>query len=592
MSATSFAQSEEHAKWLLADLLLWHRREKKPDWWMWFERIERFTAQDFIEDSETLGGLQLVGQVGEIKNSFVWRFKYDNSQEHKIEEGRCVNPATRKTVNVVGVDHKQGYLDITQGKGQPAPAFTALIPASPIDTSELERSLQRLAEELLSSGTNGAGKFLAARRLLGNHPPQFLTSTPRNGSLRQAGEDLVSSAQRLVSDLDRSTLAIQGPPGTGKTYTAARVIVDLIQQGKKVGISAFTHAAISTLLTETLGAAQQLGVDVSIVQKVNDESHAVQDGRVTPALDNGDVTDRLTSCDVVAGTAWLFSREEMIESVDTLIVDEAGQLSLANVLAIAPAATNLVLVGDPQQLAQPSKLSHPGYAGRSALEHLLDGAQTIRDDFGILLDETRRLHPSITSFISEQFYDSRLTSFADCAKQRLTDSPFAVDSGLIYLPVDHAGNRTRSAEEATQIQRLFDTFLGQDWVDSTGNVQSIGIEDIIVITPYNNQVAEIALLLPDGARVGTVDKLQGKEAAIVFISMAASSAQDIPRGLEFLLSHNRLNVAISRAKVMSVLLASPLLASTAAKSIDQMKLVNSLCRYIEMATPATSAELV
>lgn len=578
----------EQAKWLMADLLLWHQREAKPEYWRFYDRRDHYTTEDFVADHECIGDLTLVGEIGTHKRSKIWRYQYDPDQEHQVKpDTSYYNPATDSSISVFDVNHEHGTVDVTRDKKDPAPAVSALMPNGPIKTRILNESLQRIAEALLIHGTDQPGPYLTSRRLLGRHTPTFTTG-PTTGPLRHPGEPLLDCTIRLVSTLNHSTLAIQGPPGTGKTYTSARAILHLIKQGQKIGVSAFSHSAIRTLLTEIITAAEESGQPVSILQKAKD-TQAVHHPTVTVTDSNDDMATGSTSFDIVAGTAWLFARPEMAETVDTLFIDEAGQLSLANVLAASPATKNLVLVGDPQQLSQPSQTTHPDSAGNSAMEHILNGQQTIDEDIGILLDETRRMHPDICNFISEQFYNSRLTAHPTCKQQHVTQPHLATSHGLYFLPVEHEHNRTSSTEEAQAISHLYNQLLTGTWVDDKGTTKPLTTHDIIVVTPYNSQVTELARHLPENARIGTVDKIQGQGAAVVLMSLAASSSEDIPRGLDFLLEPNRLNVSISRAKAITILAANPRLAATPAKTITQMKLVNTLCRYIEYATHLTLA---
>ena len=378
---------------------------------------------------------------------------------------------------------------------------------------------------------------------------------------------------------------MQGPPGAGKTYTAARAILGLVADGRKVGITAFTHSAIGNLVRAVIEAAEDACTPVRIVQKISKDEQGVDHEFVETHDTNAPVFDALASAEIVAGTAWLFAREEFAGSVDTLVVDEAGQLSLANVVAVAPAARNVVLVGDPQQLAQPSKGTHPDGAGVSAMEHILDGEATIPAQLGMFLDVTWRMHPEVCEFISEQVYDGRLHSRPETASQTIADGPLVAGAGLRWLPVEHERNRTSSTEEASALADVYEALMGRTWVDADGESVAIGAEDVLVVAPYNAQVHELAMHLPDGARVGTVDKFQGQEAAVVLVSLAASSAEDVSRGMDFLYSKNRLNVAVSRAKALCVVAASPRLLAVECHTIEQMRLANMLCRYVELATP-------
>ncbi len=267
-----------------------------------------------------------------------------------------------------------------------------------------------------------------------------------------------------------------------------------------------------------------------------------------------------------------------------LFVDEAAQMSLANVLAISPAAKSLVLLGDPQQLEQPMQGSHPDGAGVSALDHILGGHKTIAADRGLFLDETWRLHPDICKFTSELFYESKLRSKPGLEQQRVISSGPIGGSGLRYMPVTHDGNQSSSPEEADRVQVLVNGLVagGCSWVNGKGEERAIGLNDILLIAPYNAQVFELRRRLP-GARIGTVDKFQGQEAAVVIYSMTTSTPAEAPHGMEFLYSLNRLNVATSRARCVCVLVGAPSLFEPECRTPRQMQLANALCRYREMA---------
>jgi superfamily I DNA and/or RNA helicase len=287
---------------------------------------------------------------------------------------------------------------------------------------------------------------------------------------------------------------------------------------------------------------------------------------------------------LIAGTAWLFARQEFDQTLDYLIVDEAGQLSLTNAVAVGTAARNLVLVGDPLQLAQPSKGTHPDGAGASALAHVLGGAETLTEELGIFLDRTYRMHPEICAFISEIVYEDRLHPVAGLERQQIGGTGALSGSGLRWRPVEHSGNRIASQEEAEEVGACYDQLRGQTFTDRDGRVRPVGVEDILVVAPYNAQVRLLRELLPVGALVGTVDKFQGRQAPIVLCSMTTSDADEIPRGVEFLLSRNRLNVAVSRAQALTVMVGSPKLLTLTCRTVEQLRLVNGLCRYVEMAT--------
>jgi superfamily I DNA and/or RNA helicase len=244
-------------------------------------------------------------------------------------------------------------------------------------------------------------------------------------------------------------------------------------------------------------------------------------------------------------------------------------------------AKNVILVGDQMQLSQPLKGSHPGRSGLSALEHLLHGAATVPPERGIFLSKTRRMHPDLCRFISDAFYDGRLIAEAGNERQRLVLNPDAdpalAPTGLRFIRIEHEGCSQKSEPEADRVRKLYRSLLGQRWADREGRVRPIGIDDILVVSPYNMQVNLLRSRLPKGALVGTVDKFQGQQAAVVLISMATSSGDDLPRQIELLYSRNRLNVAISRARCLTVIIASPRLLETSCSTIEQLRLVNGLC---------------
>lgn len=291
--------------------------------------------------------------------------------------------------------------------------------------------------------------------------------------------------------------------------------------------------------------------------------------------------------DIVAGTSWLWSRPELVAAVDTLVVDEAGQVSLANLVAAGRAASNLVLLGDPQQLSQPVKGAHPPGAEKSALEHVVGNHEAIPPERGVFLATTRRLNPSICSFTSELFYDGRLRSLAGLELQSiLADDHLLGGDGLRWVPVEHVGRSNFSSEEVDVVATLVSELLTKRWRDRDGKVEPIQPKHILVVSPYNAQVVLLRKALPAGVRVGTVDKFQGQEAPVVLYSMATSTPDDMPRDMSFLFSRNRFNVATSRAQALVVLVCNPALLTVPCKTPEQMRLANVLARFVELASQA------
>lgn len=579
---------------LLGHLLDWHRREDKPEWWAHFHRAMDCDEDALFEDSESIAGLEYLGEARREDKSIVHRYGFDPAQEFKIKSGDSVadpdsvrrsqlgGDKASRPGNLVLVD-PEGFVELKRGINSSVPHPRCLIPAGPLETKNQREALQRIASSIVRTGIDGDGPYRAARDLLLRRPPRTRTGLA-TGNLVNVSEAADDAVVRVGLELDQGCLAVQGPPGSGKTRTAARLAVALIKAGKSVGITANSHAVITNLLDKIGSQADEAGVDFRASQKSNGEdlsSHA----SVTQRADNDEMAaDLADEVNVLAGTAWMFARSQFDQSLDYLILDEAGQFSLANTVAIAGAAKNLILVGDPLQLAQPSKGTHPIGAGASALGHMLGDAGTLSDDLGIFLDRTYRLHPEICKFISEIVYEERLHSVPGCERQAVSGTDSLGGSGLRWRPVDHSGNRIDSKEEANEVQDCYTALLGRTFTDVQGAVRPMTSDDILVVAPYNAQVRMLKDALPSGARVGTVDKYQGQGAPVVIVSLTTSSLEDIPRGMEFLYSRNRLNVAVSRAQALTVVVGSPKLLSVKCRSVDQLRLANGLCRYVEMST--------
>ena len=371
------------------------------------------------------------------------------------------------------------------------------------------------------------------------------------------------------------------------------MILALLGAGKRVGITGTSHKVIGNLLKAVLDAsAERPGVQVRPVQR-GTEDQALDDDRVARGKDTDDVRARLDDrrANLAAGTPWLWASSRMIDAVDVLFVDEAGQISLANVVAISRATDSLVLLGDPQQLDQPLKGAHPPGADRSALAHVLANQATMPPDRGLFLETTWRLHPALCAFTSEVFYEDRLEAEPHLAVQQLISDgePFSRGAGPRLHQVATAGADNESPIEADAVAQLARSVVeaGASWVDRTGIRRPIGWDDILIVAPYNAQVGAIKRRLPGQARVGTVDKFQGQEAPLSIYSLTTSSPELAPRGMDFLYSRHRLNVATSRARCVAVVVASPALLRVRARTPEQMRLANALCRFVELADPGT-----
>jgi uncharacterized protein len=457
---------------------------------------------------------------------------------------------------------------------------------APIPTDTQAESLYRLGAWAATKGVDAPELFRAGRDLLLKKPPRLL----RGETLRPlASEKPENTAIRIVMALKDSVFAIQGPPGSGKTYTGARMICELIKRGQKIGVTALSHKVIRKLLDTVVEAAREK--DVAGVRCMHRDKNGEESNDVAVARkDNEEALEALEAgkVNVVGGTSWLWSCERASQTVDVLFIDEAGQMSLADVLAVSQSAKSLVLLGDPQQLDRPLKGSHPEGAEKSALEHLLNGQKTISPDVGFLLPESWRLHPAICKYTSDVFYEDKLGSHAIARNRVLEGHSWLNGAGLWFVPVTHEGNRNSCAEEVEAIARIVAGLLNSNvkWFYGKGNSRRLKEDDILIVAPYNAQVADLSARLP-AMRIGTVDKFQGQEAPVVIYSLTTSSPEDAPRGMEFLYSLNRLNVATSRAMSTVIIVGSPRLLEPECKNPRQMRLANALCRYRELATTVT-----
>ncbi|MEO8295001.1 MAG: TM0106 family RecB-like putative nuclease [Gemmatimonadota bacterium] len=574
---------DQQSHWLIAQMLEWHRRESKSMWWQYYEWLE-MNEEQLLENRSTLSGLEYVKEVGPLRKSIVYRYSFP-PQEHAFRPGKDTrDPSTQKSAgSVVAIDELHGTIDLSRGKGKTAAHPRSILPFDFISDEVLRNSLLRIGKHVAERGS-ARDRFPAAMDLLQGIAPRV--GQDEGSDLMRSGEDAIGAAGRLVLALDHSILPIQGPPGAGKTHTAAHMILALLKAGRKVGITATSHKVISNLLGKVCEEAAKSHQKVAAIQKADDDQRCPA-GEVVGADSNEEILNGLVRGEflLAAGTAWLWAREDMTNSVDVLFIDEAGQFSLANALAVAPAAGSVVLLGDPRQLEQPQQGLHPPGAEISAMDHLLAGHETMPVDRGVFLDQTWRLHPRICAFTSELYYEDRLSSRPGLERQQLHWSGDSSGTGLRWDPVRHEGNQNESAEEVTRICDVVTRLLTEDatWTNRDGEQRKLTLGDILVVSPYNAQVAAIAALLPQGSRVGTVDKFQGQEAPVVIYSMATSAPGDAPRGMEFLYSPNRLNVATSRARCLVILVANGELLFPECRTPEQMRLANGLCRYRELA---------
>ncbi|MSQ13306.1 MAG: TM0106 family RecB-like putative nuclease [Dehalococcoidia bacterium] len=566
---------------LVAYLLEFHRREEKPMWWRMFDR-SAMEDQELVDDLDCLGNMRRTAAPRrQDKKSWAYEYTFDPSQDTKLHvESPCyfARDLESKT-EIVSMDRANGRLEIKLGPTKPTPPeLLSLIPDEHVPSTVISNAILRYGEKWVAGGTASQ----AVDDVLFRHPPRIRGLA--SGDLITDGKELLPQVISLVQRLDSSTLCIQGPPGCGKTFTMAAAIVALLRDGKRVGVTANGHKTVMNVFEAVFQAEPNGVTGVPVLKVGGDTSETLIQNRSVKHVESAGALAAMGSGPVlIGGTAWLFSRPELVGQLDYLFIDEAGQFALANIVGVGPSARNVVLVGDQMQLAQPIQGTHPGDSGKSGLEYLLDGKATVPPDLGVLLNTTWRMHPTICTFISDAIYEGRLEAHPRTERQRVAigtgrNSMVPTETGILFKPVVHEGNAQESDEEVDAVEAIVRELLERKVQDAGArSLRPLTLDDILIVAPYNMQVRRIAERLGLQAHVGSVDKFQGLEAHVVIVSMCASSLDEAPRGAEFLLSPNRLNVAVSRAKSLAIVVASPALLASRCETVNQMELVNLLC---------------
>ncbi len=608
------APQRQASRWqtqeLLGQMVEFHRREAKPVWWAMFDR-HAMTEEELVQDMNCLGGLRRLPQPPEpIKHSHGFWYGYDPDQDTKLDVGAQCYFAHDLEVKIPihAVDRELGRICLKFSpqrlkqlpSGLP-PDSLSLIPDEYVSARAIESAVQAVAQTWQEENRLPAAlhDFLL-RRSPRMQPRQSPTD---DGALIGPNEDLSHAVLQLVESLDHSTLCLQGPPGSGKTTLGAQMILALLGRGKRVGITANSHAAILNLIRKCK-ELRQGRLECLKIGGPSEERFFELCPEATHVPSVRNAIPRLEQFRLIGGTAWAFSDPGLRGRLDYLFVDEAGQVSVANLIGMAAATDNIVLCGDQMQLGQPIQGAHPGESGLSILEYLLQGKATIPPDMGVFLATTWRLHPEICHFLSDAVYEGRLHAAPHTVNRRVC-GPKAGQSGegagashqppvtshwpeagLIFVPVPHEGNTQASDEEVQAIRAVVGELLGRDITDTTGQrLRPLQLSDILCVAPYNMQVRKLQAALGPEARVGTVDKFQGQEAPVVILSMCASQGDTSPRGIDFLFHKNRLNVALSRAQSLAIVVASPALARTCCQSLAHMEQVNLFCRVMEEGRP-------
>ena len=555
----------------------YNRREKKQFWWEHFDRFTR--SIDEWADTRNV----FVVHSGEVLED--WHKATERARTltrvtklyGTLAEGSLLSPGSAVfsmfnaplpegmesddiadrggAFNAVVQELGEGWISIVEKTSGKIPEYgalpVALTPDKPIPTRSIDASLMETAQKV--GGMIPELPLSAGIDILRRIPPRLKNGgTPAAPQIIDGNLQIYPAVVQTLLELDNSYLAVQGPPGTGKTYVASHVIRELIDQGWKIGVVAQSHAVVENVLTKAVAA----GVDPQVVAKEVKHKNPVS----WNGTDKDAVGQVLASSGgaLIGGTAWTMTGSLVSEgALDLLVIDEAGQFSLANTLAVARAARNLLLLGDPQQLPQVTQGSHPQPIDESALGWLSDGQPVLPSELGYFLGVSWRMHRELCQKVSALSYDDQLTS-ADAANARTLEGS---EAGVETRLVEHRGNTVSSVEEALEIVSLVREHLGLMW-HPAGNQpdRALGQSDILVVAAYNAQVNMVRDILAEAGlpevKVGTVDKFQGQEAPVVLVTMACSSADDASRGIDFLLNRNRVNVAISRGQWKAMIVRS------------------------------------
>ncbi|MBM5822977.1 MAG: TM0106 family RecB-like putative nuclease [Cyanobacteria bacterium K_Offshore_surface_m2_011] len=578
---------------LLAQLLPFHLRERKVEWWAFFDRLEQNPDERFA-DAEVVAAATLES----IKEKATPRathkeltYRFDTEQPLKLRNTtgnllRLYLPDEEVSM-AADVDHDSGtvVLKLTGKKereradaGRPisVPARTDLV-LFPSDISQhLRPHLARQASCWVDDhqALPAAMRHLLERRTM----PEL---APINVRTRQDPGSTPSDLAAFLATADGVALALQGPPGTGKTTVTGEVIAQLAARGQMVAVSSNSHPAINHLLRGCQKAMENTGSEARVVKCTGssprpDDEEAFEGTGISCVLQK----DLRPEMAVVGGTVFVFAKHEE-EPFDLLVIDEAGQVSLANLLAMASCARNILVVGDQQQLSQPTRAAHPGDSGVSCLDYVMEHHAVVPPDRGVFLATSWRMAPPLAQVVSELFYEGELTAAPANGANRVEWGGPA--QGLLFVPVFHSGNSTGSDEEVEQVAALVAALRGQPFQCASRDGVEPGVLDwreILITAPYNVQVSRLKRRLGPEARIGTVDKYQGQQAAVAIHSLTSSDAEQAPRGLGFLLDPHRLNVAISRGQCLSIVLGSPTLSSGIAAQVEDVIQLNRLCRLM------------
>jgi len=575
---------------LLAWSLEFHRREKKPMYWRLFDRMNS-TEDELFDDMDCLARCVRTQKPPYKETSrsrtYIYEYAFDLNQDFKNANDKYfvqgIERADGKNITVTAIKEDSRIDDgtIALKMSEALDDIITLIPDENVPEKPIPDAITKQVEDFEQGHLINTAIFdflmRSLPRIKGHVSGQPIAPS-HDSSARM--EEIIQA----VLNLNNSYLTIQGPPGSGKTYTGKHVIAALLKQGKRIGISSNGHKAINHLLIHTAQYCKKEGIEAYFACTKNTDE--MLDKLGIDVYKNEAIAGHIQPACVIGTTAWGFARNDLENAFDYLFIDEAGQVSVANLIAMSRATKNIILMGDQMQLGQPSQGSHPENSGLSLLDYLLHTTPTIPDSMGVFLGTTYRMHSAVNQFISDAIYEGKLESAPENDRQciKVLEGYQCIlnkEAGILTVPVTHEGNTQASNEEVEQIVILANQLIGRMFTTKDNAERPIAWDDILFVAPYNHQVNKLRLALGDQVKVGSVDKFQGQEAPIVFLSMCASNANESARGLSFLFDKNRINVAVSRAQCMAIVVYSPALLDTTVGNVEQLGMVNLFCRLVK-----------
>ena len=580
---------------LLSDIIGFYNRDQKPSWRQFFDRKD-LSNEELIDDKETIGNMSLVS-IYQDKRSLCYTYIFPN-QEYKLKKGRSVIIANNNDPEradyagtIQDLDQIKRTLILRKGisKEKKQLPKTLSISEKVMEHSRfdnLNKNIYNFCENILE---NKKG-YEALKSFLNRDIPNI--KDVNSGDKIMNSENFNKVVPEIISRLNSSYIFLQGPPGTGKTFYSANAIVELLKKNKKIAVTANSHKVIHNLLEK--------------VEKIAEEQNFLFKGLKMGNFDNEDTfyNGKLIKTDknekhyidglkkgntlLFAGTKYHLSQWYYRNEIDFLFIDEAGQVSLADLISIGNIAKNIVLIGDQNQLSQPVQASHPGSSGDSVLDYLLEGKDTVDENRGIFLNRTFRLHPNINEFISENFYEKKLLTNSENINRKINfpKNFYIKKEGIHTILMDHEDCKQTSEEELNKIQEIIKELIGKEFTDTNNKKRPLKISDFLIVSPYNAQVNFLLARLPKGTRCGTIDRFQGQEAPITIISMTSSDVESLPRNKSFFFNRNRLNVAISRAQCLSIILFNKKLLETPPKTHEEFKLINNFQKLLKYKVKA------